>query len=62
VNQEPSLSQDLTRIFFAGTAGLVLHTTVGPVSLSLNYYDDPENQFGVLLHVGFLLFNRTSIE
>ncbi len=62
VNQEPSLSQDLTRIFFAGTAGLVLHTTVGPVSLCLNYYDDPENQFGVLLHVGFLLFNRTSIE
>jgi NTE family protein len=61
-NQEPSLNQDLTRVFFAGSAGLVVHTTVGPVSLSVNYYDDPENQFGVLLHVGFLLFNRTSIE
>ncbi|MEK6780987.1 MAG: patatin-like phospholipase family protein [Bacteroidota bacterium] len=61
-NQEPSLNQELSRIFLAGTAGLVLHTTVGPVSLSLNYYDDPENQFGVLLHVGFLLFNHTSIE
>ena len=62
LNQEPSLNQDFTRIFFAGTAGLVLNTTVGPVSLSLNYYDDAENQFGVLLHVGFLLFNRTSID
>ena len=62
VSQEPSLRQELTSVFFAGTAGLVLHTTVGPVSLSLNYYDDAENQFGALLHVGFLLFNRTSIE
>jgi NTE family protein len=61
-NQEPSLNQKLTRVFFAGTAGFVLHSTVGPVSLSLNYYDDSENQFGALLHVGFLLFNRTSIE
>ncbi len=62
VSQEPLLRQELTSVFFAGTAGLVLHTTVGPVSLSLNYYDDAENQFGALLHVGFLLFNRTSIE
>ena len=61
-NQEPTLNQDLTRIFFAGSAGLVLHTTVGPVSLCVNYYDDKENQFGALLHVGFLLFNRTSLE
>ncbi len=61
-NQEALLSSKLTRVYFAATAGLVLHSTVGPVSLSLNYYDDAENQFGVLLHVGFLLFNRTSME
>ena len=61
-NQEPSLNSELTNVYFAASAGLVLHTTVGPVSLSFNYYDDTENQFGVLLHVGFLLFNRTSIE
>jgi NTE family protein len=61
-NQEAILNSELTKVFFAATAGLVLHTTVGPVSLSFNYYDDSENQFGGLLHVGFLLFNRTSIE
>ena len=61
-NQEPSLNSELTNVYFAASAGLVLHTTVGPVSLSFNYYDDTENQFGVLLHVGFLLFNRTSME
>jgi NTE family protein len=61
-NQEATLDGDLTKIYFAATAGLVLHTTVGPISLSVNYYDDKENQLGVLLHVGFLLFNKTSME
>ncbi len=61
-NQVPEFSDAITKIYFSGTAGLVLHSTVGPISLSVNYYDDPKNQLGVLLHVGFLLFNKTSLE
>lgn len=61
-NQEGVLDDSFSKIFFTGTAGMVYHSTVGPISLSFNYYDDPESQFGVLLHVGFLLFNNTSIE
>ena len=61
-NQEATLNGDLTKVYFAATAGLVLHSTVGPISLSVNYYDDKENELGVLLHVGFLLFNKTSME
>ncbi len=60
--QETKLQQNLTDIYFAGAASLVLHSSVGPVGLSLNYYDDKENQLGVLLHVGFLLFNKNSME
>jgi NTE family protein len=56
------LKQNLSDIYFAATAGLVLHSTVGPISLSLNYYDDDENQLGVLLHIGFLLYNKNSLE
>ncbi|MEZ4946975.1 MAG: patatin-like phospholipase family protein [Cyclobacteriaceae bacterium] len=61
-NQEGLLDDSIEKVFLAGTAGMVYHSTVGPISLSFNYYDDPENQFGVLLHVGFLLFNKTSME
>lgn len=61
-NQEAALSQEITDIYFAGTAGFVLHSTIGPISLSVNYYDDKQNELGVLLHVGFLLFNKTSME
>jgi NTE family protein len=53
---------DLKMLFFTGTAGLVMHSPIGPISLSFNYYDDEENQLGVLLHVGFLMFNKHSLE
>ena len=61
-NQQPVFEEDITKLYFAGTAGFVLHTTVGPISLSLNYYDEPKNQLGVLLHMGFLLYNKASLE
>jgi NTE family protein len=60
--QEAYTTRDLDAVFFAGTAGLVLHSPIGPISLSTNYYDDKENQFGVLLHVGFLLYNKHAVE
>ncbi|HAS39741.1 MAG TPA: patatin [Microscillaceae bacterium] len=45
-----------------GTAGLVYHTMLGPISVSLNYYDNPTNQLGVLFHIGYLLYNKKSLE
>jgi NTE family protein len=61
-NQEAVKVNDLKMLFFTGTAGLVMHSPIGPISLSFNYYDDEENQLGVLLHVGFLMFNKHSLE
>jgi NTE family protein len=39
-----------------------MHSPIGPISLSVNYYDDRENQLGILLHVGYLLFNKHPLE
>jgi NTE family protein len=61
-DQGTESSTKLESLFFAATAGLVYHAPIGPVSLSANYYDDDETRFGVLLHVGFLLFNKHSLE
>jgi NTE family protein len=60
--QQPFLQEDITLFYFIGTSALVMHSTIGPVSLSLNYYDQPKNQLGILLHVGFLLFNKSSFD
>jgi len=61
-NQRAKVDQQIQQLYFVGMADLVMHSTVGPISLSLNYYDDKNHQLGVLLHVGFLLFNKTSLE
>jgi NTE family protein len=61
-NQEAMSVQDLHTVYFASTAGLVMHSPMGPISLSINYYDDKHNQIGFLLHVGYLLFNKHSID
>lgn len=61
-DQEVVFASDFSAFYFAGTAGLVLHSPIGPVSLSFNYYDDDNNQFGVLLHAGFLLFKKHPFE
>jgi NTE family protein len=47
---------------YAATAGLVYHTIAGPVNLSLNHYDDDQNRFGIMFHLGFLLYNKRSFE
>jgi NTE family protein len=61
-NQRANIEQNISQLYFAGMADLVFHSTVGPISLSVNYYDDRNHQLAVLMHLGFLLFNKTSIE
>ncbi|MCK6617308.1 MAG: patatin-like phospholipase family protein [Cyclobacteriaceae bacterium] len=61
-NQEAVIDSELTKVFLAATTGPVYHSPIGPVSLSLNYYDDAENRLAVMLHVGFLLFNKHTME
>lgn len=51
-----------TKWHYAGTAGIVYHTPLGPISLSYNLYDDPIKRNGVLLHLGFLIYNKRSLE
>ncbi|MET3113776.1 NTE family protein [Pedobacter sp. CG_S7] len=47
---------------YAATVGLAYHTPVGPISLSYNLYDDPIKRNGILLHLGYLIYNKRSIE
>lgn len=60
--QEVQYSRAFTKWHYAGTAGLVYHTPVGPISISYNLYDDPIKRNGVLLHLGYLIYNKRSLE
>jgi NTE family protein len=67
VNNQAVYSTDIlsTREYIA-TGAVVFHSPVGPMAISLNYYDrDLSNplkySFSVLFHVGFIIFNEKSI-
>lgn len=53
---------------YIATAALVYHSPIGPVSLSLNYFDNSDNPnitvgaLSVFFHVGFIIFNEKSID
>lgn len=60
-DQTAFYNDDLSKLYLAGTSSIVFHSPVGPVSLNVNYYDDPENQWSLLMHVGYLLFQPRSL-
>ena len=60
--QSTQFGNILDNMHYATTAGFVYQTPVGPVSLSLNHYDDSQKRFGIMLHIGFLMYNKRSFE
>jgi len=65
--EEELQNQDLTayrnanlleNYYLQGLAALVYHTGVGPVSLSLNYYEKKNTEFYLTLNFGYILFNK----
>lgn len=47
--------------YLQGLAALVYQTGVGPISLSLNYYEKEDTNFYLLLNFGYILFNKRGI-
>jgi NTE family protein len=54
--------EKFARRFFIGSAGIVFHSPIGPAGLFLNYYDDRENPYSVLFHVGYIIFNKGALD
>ena len=52
----------LDKIRFCSDINLVYQLPFGPISLSGIYYDDSRRQFGVLAHIGYVLFNNRPLD
>jgi NTE family protein len=48
--------------YFSGLACLVYHSPIGPISIGVNYYDQNETAFSPFFHIGYLIFNKKSID
>ncbi|WP_443939749.1 patatin-like phospholipase family protein [Pedobacter sp. MW01-1-1] len=60
--QDVTLEKPITKLRYAGSAGLVYHTPFGPINLSYIGYNDSIKRNGVLLHIGYLIYNKRSME
>jgi len=64
-NSNPILAtrgNTISRPYLTAMTGVVYQTPVGPASLQFIHYDDPDHQFGVFAHIGFVLFRDRSLD
>lgn len=47
---------------YIGTGAVVFNTFLGPISLSVNYYDHEKNPISILFHFGYTIFNKRALE
>ncbi len=47
---------------FMGMGAFVIHTPLGPVSMSVNYFDKESESWSAVFSVGYLLFNRSALK
>lgn len=47
---------------YIANAAIVWHTPVGPMSFSVNYYDQVKDPFSILFHFGYIIFNNRALE
>ncbi|MDR2011178.1 MAG: patatin-like phospholipase family protein [Bacteroidales bacterium] len=58
----PTLSEKFAYIHFIGSANLVYNTRIGPVSLSVNYYNQESVKTYFMFHFGYLIFNKKGFD
>ncbi len=54
-------SEPFQNRYFIAMTSFIWHTPLGPASLSLNFYDKQKEQFTILFHFGYILFNRKAL-
>ncbi|HNS17196.1 MAG TPA: patatin-like phospholipase family protein [Bacteroidales bacterium] len=66
IQEQPDLSAELGGLFedqyFIASSSLVYHSPVGPVSLSMNFYDREVDRFSFIVNIGYILFNSRALQ
>lgn len=50
--------------YLSGLAALVYNSAIGPISIGINYYDQNDKKYTLspFFHIGYIIYNRKSIE
>ncbi|MFO7790685.1 MAG: hypothetical protein R6V32_08940, partial [Bacteroidales bacterium] len=58
----PAYTDFFPDIRYTGNANLLYHTPIGPVSFSVNYYQEERTMWFFMFHFGYILFNDRGID
>ena len=61
-NLDAFYGQKLSNQYFVGTSALIYQSPLGPISLSLSYYDHKENPYSLLFSMGYIIFTKRSLD
>ncbi len=65
IEEQPDLSAELGGLFedqyYIASSSLVYQSPVGPVSLSMNFYDREVDRFSFIVNIGYILFNKRAL-
>ncbi len=61
-NNKAYFGKAFTDRHWMASSAIVYHSFLGPVSLSVDYFDNPEEKFQIALNFGYLIFNRRAME
>lgn len=53
------LSTPFSYQYILGSAQVVYHSPIGPISVSVNYFERPGDKFSFYLGIGYLIFNKS---
>jgi NTE family protein len=62
VDLKTEYGKPFAKQFYIGSAGMVFHSPLGPISLFLNYYHERKNPFSLLFHFGYIIFSKSATE
>jgi NTE family protein len=61
-NHVPYFGEEFSDRYWMSSGALVYNTFLGPVSFSVNYFENPEDKFFFALNIGYLIFNKRALE
>jgi NTE family protein len=54
--------EEFSHRYWMFSGAVVYHTFFGPISFSVNYFENPEEKFFAALNIGFLIFNPRALD
>ena len=61
-NDKPEYGNPFESRYYIGTAGMVFHSPVGPLSLNVNYFDQKDDPWSWIINFGYLIFNKRAMD